>query len=201
MVHRVAKSGTQWKRLSTHPRQVRLWQKLSEFCFTVNKRGVEDFPHVYAHVRVCLVSCSATRWTVAHQAALSVGFSRQDYWGGFPFPSPGDLPHPGIEPASPVPPALAGILHCWDTWEALLHIYRPPFVWWTWVWVNSWSWWWTGRPGMLQFMGSQRVGHDWATELNWTDLCFLYSDLVFFLAVCVILPLESSFFFLLSEKF
>ena len=38
---------------------------------------------------------------------------------------------------------------------------------WTWVWVNSGSWWWTGRPGMLQFMGSQRVGHDWVTELNW----------------------------------
>ena len=38
-----------------------------------------------------------------------------------------------------------------------------------WVWVNSGSWWWTGRPGMLQFMGSQRVGHDWATELNWTE--------------------------------
>ena len=35
--------------------------------------------------------------------------------------------------------------------------------------VNSGSWWWTGRPGMLRFMGSQRVGHDWATELNWTD--------------------------------
>ena len=40
---------------------------------------------------------------------------------------------------------------------------------WTWVWVNSGSWWWTGRPGMLQSMGSQGVGHDWATELNWTD--------------------------------
>ena len=39
---------------------------------------------------------------------------------------------------------------------------------WTWVWVNSGSWWWTGRHGMLQFMGSQRVGHDWVTELNWT---------------------------------
>ena len=38
---------------------------------------------------------------------------------------------------------------------------------WTWAWVNSGSWWWTGRPGVLQFMGSQRVGHDWATELNW----------------------------------
>ena len=36
-----------------------------------------------------------------------------------------------------------------------------------WVWVNSGSWWWTGRPGMLRFMGSQRVGHNWVTELNW----------------------------------
>ena len=38
---------------------------------------------------------------------------------------------------------------------------------WTWVWVDSGSWWWTGRPGVLRFTGSQRVGHDWATELNW----------------------------------
>ena len=38
---------------------------------------------------------------------------------------------------------------------------------WMWVWVNSGSWWWTGRPGVLQFMGSQRVRHNWATELNW----------------------------------
>ena len=38
-----------------------------------------------------------------------------------------------------------------------------------WVWVNSRSWWWTGRPGVLRFMGSQRVRHDWATELNWTE--------------------------------
>ena len=40
---------------------------------------------------------------------------------------------------------------------------------WTWVWEDLGSWWWTGRPGVPQFMGSQRVGHDWATELNWTD--------------------------------
>ena len=39
-----------------------------------------------------------------------------------------------------------------------------------WVWMNSGSWWWTGRPGVLRFMGSQRVGHDWATELNRTEL-------------------------------
>ena len=40
------------------------------------------------------------------------------------------------------------------------------------VWVNSGSWWWTGRPGVLQFMGSQRVGHNWVTELNWTEWKF-----------------------------
>ena len=48
----------------------------------------------------------------------------------------------------------------WDGWMASLTR-------WTWVWVNSGSWWWTGRPGVLRFMGSQRVGHDWVTELNW----------------------------------
>ena len=51
----------------------------------------------------------------------------------------------------------------WDGWMASL-------TQWAWVWVNSGSWWWTGRPGVLQFMGSQRVGHDWATELNWTTV-------------------------------
>ena len=48
-----------------------------------------------------------------------------------------------------------------------------------WVWVNSGSWWWTGRPGKLRFMGSQGVGHDWVTELNWTSFfleLFLHSS-------------------------
>ena len=40
---------------------------------------------------------------------------------------------------------------------------------WRWVWINSGNWWWTGRPGLLQSMGSQRVRHDWATKLNWTE--------------------------------
>ena len=42
--------------------------------------------------------------------------------------------------------------------------------WWTWVWASSRSWWWIGKPGMLQSMGLQRVGHDWATELNWFQM-------------------------------
>ena len=50
---------------------------------------------------------SAIPWTVAHQAPLSMGFSRQEYWNGLPFPSPGDLPDPWIETASPVSTALA----------------------------------------------------------------------------------------------
>ena len=57
----------------------------------------------------------------------------------------------------------------WDGWTA-----SP--TWWAWVWVDSGSLWCTGRPGMLWFMGSQRVGHDWATELNWTELnLWMYS--------------------------
>ena len=43
---------------------------------------------------------------------------------------------------------------------------------WTWVWVDPRSWWWTGRPGVLRCIGSQRVGHDWATELNWSTQNF-----------------------------
>ena len=53
-------------------------------------------------------------------------------------------------------------------------------VWWTWVWVNSGRWWWTERPGVLRFMGLQRVGHDWATELNRTELC-LFCPWIYFM--------------------
>ena len=42
-------------------------------------------------------------------------------------------------------------------------------IWWTWVWASSGSWWWTGKPGMLQSMGSQRVRHNWGTQLNWSQ--------------------------------
>ena len=51
----------------------------------------------------------------------------------------------------------------WDGWMASL-------TQWTWVWVNSGSWWWTGRPGVLRSMGSQRVRQDWVTELNWMNV-------------------------------
>ena len=70
----------------------------------------------WLHKRVCLCMVShfshvplfATLWTVAHQAALSMGFSRQEYWRGLLSPPPGDPPDPGIELASLASPALAG---------------------------------------------------------------------------------------------
>ena len=55
----------------------------------------------------------------------------------------------------------------WDGWMASLTR-------WTWVWASSGSWWWTVKPGMLQSMGSQRVVHNWAIELNWYTIIFSY---------------------------
>ena len=53
----------------------------------------------------------------------------------------------------------------WDGWMASL-------TWWIWVWASSRSWWWTGKPGVLQFMGSQRIRHDWVTKLNRWCWCY-----------------------------
>ena len=69
----------------------------------------------------------------------------------------------------------------WDGWMA-----SPTR--WTWVWGSPRSWWWTGRPGMLQSMGSQRVRHDWSTELNWIELMR-----IFVCFMILILPVTSVF--------
>ena len=65
----------------------------------------------------------------------------------------------------------------WDGWMA------SPTQW-TWVWVDCRSWWRTGRPGVLQFMGLQRVGHEWATELNWTWVCLKFSIIKMWKSKC-----------------
>ena len=67
-----------------------------------------SFVCVYVCVCVCSVMSNffATPWTVVHQAPLSMGFPRPEYWSGLPFPPPGELPNPGIEPMSPASPAL-----------------------------------------------------------------------------------------------
>ena len=76
------------------------------------------------------MSDSATPWSVAYQASLSIGFARQEYWSGLPFPSPGDVPDPGIEPRSPalqadtLPSELPGNLP-----RLLKHIIRLTDAW------------------------------------------------------------------------
>ena len=62
---------------------------------TKSQTGLSDWTELFMTV-----------WSVAHQTPLSMGFFRQEYWSGLPFPSPGNLPNPGIEPVSPVSPAL-----------------------------------------------------------------------------------------------
>ena len=88
---------------------------------------------VYPHVYACVCShfnpvwLFVILWTVAHQAPLSMGFSRQESWSGLPCPPPWDLPNSGTEPASLVSPALAGrFLTASATWEALFILYPWP---------------------------------------------------------------------------
>ena len=76
----------------------------------------------------------------------------------------------------------------WDGWMASLTR-------WTWVWVNSGSWWWTERPGMLRFMGLQRVRHDWATDLIWSDLIYSYIVALYLQFYALLLNITRCFLF------
>ena len=87
---------------------------IAEVISVATMRSLPSLHPIYKVFCACVLSrfspvqLCETLWTVAHQAPLSRGFSRQEYWSGLPFPPPGDLPDPGIEPASLMPPALAG---------------------------------------------------------------------------------------------
>ena len=77
--------------------------------------------HVFMLSCFSRVRLFATPWTAAHQAPLSMPFSIQEYWSEFPFPLPGDLPNPGIEPASLISPALTGGFFTTSaTWDPVL---------------------------------------------------------------------------------
>ena len=94
---------------------------VTEYYITPLQDNFLDKPATIEHIDcfqvftiMCVLSCFscvrlfATIWTVAHQHPLSMGFSRLEYWSGLPCPPPGDLPSPGVEPASLMSPALAG---------------------------------------------------------------------------------------------
>ena len=83
--------------------------------------------HLYriSFIHTCILShvrFFVTSWTIARQAPLSMGFSRQEYWIGLPFPTPGDLADPGIKPTSPVAPALQAYSFPLSIREASCHI-------------------------------------------------------------------------------
>ena len=79
---------------------------------------------VYVLSRSSHIQLFLTLWTVAHQALLSMRFSRQEYWSGLSCPPSGDIPNPGMEPVSLTSPALAdGFLTTSTTWEALSYVY------------------------------------------------------------------------------
>ena len=90
---------------------------MAVFLLSLNQE-LKGFVCVLSHFDC--VRLFATLWTIAHQALLCMGFSRREYWSGLPCPSPGDLPHSGIEPISLTIPALAGRFFITSTtWEAL----------------------------------------------------------------------------------
>ena len=116
----------------------------------------------------------------------------EEYWSGLPLPSPVDRVLSEISREYSLEGLMLKLkLQYLATWCKELTHWKRPWCWerlkaggegddrgwdgwmtspiqWTWVWVSSGSWWWTGRPGILQSMGSQRVRHNRATELNWT---------------------------------
>ena len=100
------------------------WFNNRHLKFQYNQKHAMSYESCSLHP--CMLSCFnhvwlfATLWTVAHQAPLSMGFSRQEYWSGLPCPPPGDLPNQGNEPMSLICPALAGRFSTTSTtWEAL----------------------------------------------------------------------------------
>ena len=89
-------------------------------------RSLAHFVKLKMHMPACSV---VTPWTIAHQAPLSLGFSRQEYCHGLPIPPPGDLPDPGIEPKSPASPAMAGGFFTTEPpGSPKLNMHRVPYI-------------------------------------------------------------------------
>ena len=166
-----------------------LWTVLSIEDLTVNKTDKKPlFCAALSHVWLFV-----TPRTVAHQASLPTGFSRQEHWSGLPFPPPGDLPDPGIKTSFLVSAALAGAFFTpVPPGKALAAqmVRNLPAVQETWVWslgqedplkeeraihssILAWRIPWTEEPGGLRFTGLQRVGHNWVTKpLSYEELTF-----------------------------
>ena len=93
-----------------------------------NNRNSHNKPcQFFLHAQACPTLCNPMN--IAYQAPLSMGFPRQEHWNGLPFPSPGDLPDPGIKPVPPASPELAGgFFTTWATWEAHVRCQKKNFI-------------------------------------------------------------------------
>ena len=174
---------------SLSPCLVQLPDKTQNSLFSLNFRWTIN---ALVSVKLCVCVLSrfwffATPWTVAHQDPLSMGFYRQEYWNGLPFPSLGD-PNPEIEHSGT---GRWIRYHCttWKVWVCAKYQTGHTYSWlirkiqakgeegsrgtvgwmaspvqWTWTWENSRRWGGTERLGLLQSMGSQRVRHNLVAE-------------------------------------
>ena len=131
------------------------------------------------------VQLFATPWPVAYQAPPSMGFSRQECWSGLPFPSPGDLPNPGIEPRSPAlqadalpsePPGKPRKERKWSrsVVSDSLRPHGPEKGMATHSSILDWEVRWTEEPGGLQCIGLQRVWHDWECTQRHKVTIYIY---------------------------
>ena len=108
--------GSGWgTHVNPWPIHVNVWQKPLQYYKVISLQLIKKIKEkkvcVCARTHMCAlthVQLFATPWTVANQAPLSIGFPRQEYWSGSPFPTPRDLPDPEMEPTSLSAPALAG---------------------------------------------------------------------------------------------
>ena len=127
------------------------------------------YPFVRASVaESCVILCDPVDCSLPGSFVYGISQARILEWVAI-FLLQGILPIQGLNPFPLCVLHCRQILYSLSHWGSPLSFsnYLPTQG--TWVWVNSRSWWWTGRPGMLQSMGSQRVGLDWVTEMNWTE--------------------------------
>ena len=140
--------------------------------------------NVYARLRVRL---SAAPWTVARQAPLSMGFSRQEHWSGLPRPPPGDLPNPGVEPLVLISPALAGEFFTTNiTWAAQLLVWITPKIF-------------IGYLGIAAVHGVEKSQIQLSDETTATRYCFHFSVSVINVLMSIRLQKSLRHFWLFSQ--
>ena len=146
------KLGTNASNWGTHLFNITLWKKLPKDCLSFLQ---VIFP--IQGLNLGPLYCRQIFYQLSHRVSLRIL-----KWVAYPFSSGSSQPRNQTRVS-----CIAG--RFFNNW-AIRDGQIASLTQWTWVWVTYRSWWWTGKSAVLQSMGSQRVGYDWATELNWTEL-------------------------------